>query len=560
MTGEESEEEMSVSRVMPHFPTSGQILGVLVVKLGIKHSVLQSRTARHYFSADLEHIVKDSTKEKIIGAFAEVLTDSGLIASPDSKEGEFNMEPGLARTLQWHADHWDLVRSFVRRRTVDVPTDDLPKVWGAYVRLTVIDLAIRVAAYLHLSGSSPESLDFLAYANRADRGDFLNRKRQRAGLTLENLAQMVEVDDHTVDGWMYEGARPTDANLSRLAKVLSGNTDEANVPSIRLELQALYWISDFAELLAEYIGYESIHEIIRRLHRYAEETYHIIADQFPTEDSAEDLMVLADLGVGARLAHPLLSTMIEREEDDEWREDLRSTGVDWVRRVVSVNLRLHLPEADDFIDKTDGRVSEGRDAGDFEAYAHYRRFQELRVQGRLHEALAEAQLATQFAPLDPSIHYALGSLKASLGIWRDDGTLVKQALDALWIAVKLAPNWLLPWTEIGETLQSTGRPAEAVEHLRDVNPECGPLDSHYYSVLGAAYWKLKKLPEALMEFEASLELDGEETSALLAASELALLLGDHDKHRRYLRRARHFGADEGTLEIWEMLRELGEST
>ena len=560
MTGEESEERIIESTVMPRFPTSGQIMGNLIVKLGLKHPVLRSRTARRYFAADLEHMVKDSTKEKIIEAFAEVLTDSGLIVSSDAMEGESNRKPGLARTLQWHADHWDLVRSFVRRRTMAVPEEDIPKVWEAYVRLAVIDLAIRVAAQLHLSGSSPDSLDLLAYASRADRGDFLNQKRQRSGLTLEDLAQMVDVDDHTVDGWMYHGARPSNDNLYSLARVLADNIDEANAPGIRLELQALYWISDVAELLAEHIGYKSVHDVIRQLRRFAEETYHIMEDHLPVRDRISDLTVLADLGVGARLAHPLLSTLIEREEDDEWREDLRSTGIDWIRRVVSVNLRVHLPEADHLVEKKDGRIIEDQDAGDFEAYVHYRRFQELRVQGKLQEALAEAQLAVRCAPLNPTIHYALGSLKASVGTWRHDVTLVKDGLDALWKAVTLEPDWLLPWTEIGETLQRNGMPSEAVEHLRNVNPKCGPLDSHYHSVLGAAYWKLEKLPEALKEFEASLELDAEETSALLAASELALLLGDHEKHKRYFRRARHFGADEGTLEIWGLLRELGKRT
>ena len=77
--------------------------------------------------------------------------------------------------------------------------------------------------------------------------------------------------------------------------------------------------------------------------------------------------------------------------------------------------------------------------------------------------------------------------------------------------------------------------------------------------LGAAYWKLGKLPKALAAFEASLELDPEETSALLAASEIALLIGDHEKHRRYFRRAQHFGADDGTLESWELLREFSQN-
>ena len=64
--------------------------------------------------------------------------------------------------------------------------------------------------------------------------------------------------------------------------------------------------------------------------------------------------------------------------------------------------------------------------------------------------------------------------------------------------------------------------------------------------------------EALEAFEAALELDPEETANLLAASEVAMLTGDTVKQRRYLRRARHFGAEEGTEDLWELLRALGE--
>ena len=69
---------MTEREVTPRLPTSGQIIGAVVSKLGIKHPKLQSRTARRYFAADLEHLVKDSTRAEIIGAIAEVLTDSGL--------------------------------------------------------------------------------------------------------------------------------------------------------------------------------------------------------------------------------------------------------------------------------------------------------------------------------------------------------------------------------------------------------------------------------------------------------------------------------------------------
>ena len=549
---------MTEREVMPRLPTSGQIIGALAAKLGVKHPLLQSRTARRYFSADLEHLVKDSTKEEIIGAVAEVLTDSGFIASPQIGEGIHKPPPPLASMLKWHADNWDLFRSFLRRWTMNVLPSNLPKVWEAYVRLAVIDLALRVAAHLHLAGSSPAVLDVLGFTNRTARGDYLNQQRRQAELSLEDLAKKVDVDDHTVDAWMYRGARPSNDNLTTIAKVLADKIEGSNASSITLELRALYWISDVASLLAEHIGAEAVEEAIGRLHRYAEATYRIIEDQFPAEDRAANLAVLADLGVGARLANSLLTALIEQEPDDEWREDLRSTGMDWVRRVLSANLRAHLAEVDDLIQKTDGRLLKDWDVSKAEAYAHYRRSLELRMQGKLHEALAEVETAARLDPLDPANHFTLGSLKSGIGIGRDDKALVNEGLEALWLAVALDPQWILPWTEIGMTLLHTGRPEEAVAHLRNVKPECGPLDSGYYSTLGATYWKLDRLFEALEAFEAALELDPEETADLVAASEIALLIGDAEKHRRYSRRAHHFGADEGTDKLMELLREFGQ--
>ena len=548
---------MAEREVTPRLPTCGQILGALVSRLGIKHPLLQSRTARRYFVGDPERLVKDSTREEIIGAIAQVLTDSGFVESPEEREPNYKSAPILASMLQGHADNWDLTRSFLRRRTIGVLPGNLSKVWEAYVRLAVVDLAFRVAAHLHLAGSSPSALEFLGHIDQKGRGDYLNEKRRQAGLTLENLAAKVEVDDHTVDSWMYKGTRPTDDNLSKTAEVIADKTEGSMTSDIALELRALYWVSDVAALLSEHIGSQAVDDAIVRLRRYAELAYRALDDQLPAETRAEDLTVVADWGVGSRLAEPLLSTLIEQEPDDEWREDLRPFGIDWIRRVLSANLGVHLVEVDYLIQKTEGRLLEDWDVSNPEAYAHYRRSLELQLQGRPHEALAEVEIAARLDPLDPANHFTLGSVKTGIGIGRGDTALIDEGLSALWMAATLDPTWIVPWTEIGSTLHHTGRSVEAVEHLRNVNPKCGPLDSRYHSTLGAACWKLGQLPEALAAFKASLELDPEETAALLTSSEIALLIDDHEKHRRYLRRARHFGADEGTLEFWELLREFG---
>ena len=558
MIGNEQEGNMAEREVMPRLPTSGQILGTLVGKLGIRPDALRDRTARRYYAADLKRLVKDSTREEIIGTMAEVLTDSGLVASQEVREDNYPLAPTLASMLLWHADHWDLVRSFMRRRTMPVLPSNLSKVWEAYVRLASIDLALRVASHLHLAGASPEALDFLGSANRMGRGAYLNHKRQQAGLTLEDLAEEVGVDNHTVDGWMYDGTRPSNDNLTKTATVLADRIEGSNSSDVALKLRALYWVSDVAGLLAEHIGGDAVEEAIGRLQKCALATYRLIEEHFPPERRAEDLIVLADLGVGARVANPLLAALIEQEPDEEWRKDLVPFGMDWVFRILSANLNARLAGEDDLTKKLDGPSPDGRDAGNPEAYSHYRLSLELKMQGNPPEAAAELEKAIQLDPLVARYHYALGSMKTEAAMWTGRTPLVDEGLNSLWMAVAIESNWILPWTEIGSTLHHTGRSEEAVEHLRNASPEWGPLDSEYHSALGAAYWKIGKLPEALTAFEASLELDPEETSALLSASELALLLGDNEKHRKYLRRAKHFGAEEDTLKVWERLREFGQ--
>ena len=76
--------------VTPPLPTSGQVLGSVVKNLGIKHHVLQSKTARRYFSGRLDDRVKESSRAEIIGAISDVMVDSGFGAatrSPSEKHG-----------------------------------------------------------------------------------------------------------------------------------------------------------------------------------------------------------------------------------------------------------------------------------------------------------------------------------------------------------------------------------------------------------------------------------------------------------------------------------------
>ncbi len=549
---------MTEREVTPRLPTSGQIIGALVSKLGLRHPVLLRRTARRYFSGDLDNLVKDSSRDEIIGAVAETLANAGFIAQQKEAEIDNTVVPTLTAVLKWHASNWDQLRTFLRPRMARVMPSHLPKVWEAYVRLTVGDLALRMAARLHLAGISPAALELLNWASVDARGDFLNQKRRQTPLTLEDLAETLEVTDNTVDAWMYDGARPSNDNLTKLAETLAEHIEGTDTASIVLELRALYWVSGVAALLAEHIGAAAVDELVGRLRKYADEAYRLIDDRFPAENRPEDLTVLADLGAGARVAGSLLSGLIEREPDEEWRKDLRPMRVDWVRRVLSVNLRIHDAEVNDMIGETNGEILTNWDISNPDAYEHYRRSQELQAQGKIWEALTEVEMAARLDPLDPANHFTIGSVKGGLGAARGDMAMVNEGMEACWLAVTLDPYWALPWTGIGLILLRIGRAAEAIEHLRGIKPDCGPLDNRYYSTLGTAFWQLDKLPEALASYEKAIELDPEDTSDLLAASEIALRLGDSAKHRRFSRMARHFGVDDDTEKLLESLREFGQ--
>ena len=542
--------------VTPQLPTSGQIIGAVVTRLGLKEPSLQSRTARRYFAGRLEELVKDKTEDEIISDVARALSNAGFVAPPQNLETDHSLAQGIGALLRWHANHWDQLRSFLRPRMPRVMPGHLSSVWAAYVRLTVIDLAIRLAAHLHLTGSSPSALELLDWTTRSARGSYLNRIRGQAGISLERLAQNLNVDDHTVDAWMYKGARPSDDNIKKIGEQLAARGRLPDAQVLVRDLRALYWLSDVVDLLAEHIGDEAVETAIGRLHRYAAETYQVIDGQVPCEERLTVLPGLVELGVNCRHAKPLLSALIDQEFDPEWREDLSATGLGWIRRVLAVNLRIHQSEVTELIQETDGRLLEDWDISNPDAYAHYQRSMELQMQGRIDEALAEVMTAARLDPLDPANHFTIGSVKGGLGAQRGDMTMINEGIEACWLAVTLDPNWILPWTEIGLIHLRMGQAAEAVKHLLAVRPDCGPLDARYHSTLGTSYWYLGRPTEALAAFEAALQLDPEDLSDLRAASEIALETGDRASYRRYARRARHLGESEETERLLESLREF----
>ena len=254
---------------------------------------------------------------------------------------------------------------------------------------------------------------------------------------------------NAAEAWVYSGTRPSDENLTKVALVLSPANEPSETKRVLQELRRLYWISDVAGLLENFIGSEAVDEILVRLKAYSCQAIRIIDDRVSEDRRIDIAAELASIGTHCHFAQSLLAEMENHESDGDWQEDLKAAGADWIHRILAVNLRVHQAEENELIRESGGRLLQDWDVGNPEAYAHYQRSIELQIQGRIYEAVAEVAKAAELDPLDPANHFTLGSAKSTLGLRTGNPALVQEGLEACWLAATLDPNWILPWAEIG---------------------------------------------------------------------------------------------------------------
>ena len=550
------DEQMTREReVSPNLPNSGQILGSVLRSMGLSEPRLRDKTAQRYFSGRLDDLVKDSSRMEIFEAISKALSDMG-IGLPTRTPNKYTTPSTVARVLEVYAVNWDRLRAILLPRMSRVYPSHLALVWNAYVRLSVVDLSLRVAAQLHLAGASPDLLDLLDWARISRPGIYLNELRSKAGLTLLSFSEVLKMSDTAVQAWLYSGARPTDENIVQIGDVLAPEGGIEERKRIVRELRQLYWICDLASTLGQYIGTESAREALGHLRRYASTLHSLLKDGSIIERDTEALSDLVTWGANSSFAEPLLSSLARHESDAEWREDILSASSDWIHRVLAVNLEVDLGEKNALIESTGGRILESWDVRNPKAYEHYQQSMRLQMEGRWDEAVAEVIKAAELDPLDPANHFTLGSAKGGIGVETGDEILIREGLNSCWLSVALDPKWSLPWIEIGKLLLGMGRATDAVEHLKAIPPDCVPLDHHYYTALGMALWVTGAFSESLTAYEVSLEQNPDDPRVAALASSAAGVVGDRRKSNRYSRKARHLGMPERVERLTSLAKSI----
>ena len=542
----------------PSLPTSGQILGALISNLGIQDKRLNSKTAWRLFSGSVARIVKPASRRKIVDAFARKVVEAGLLQILEGPSGKPISPGALASLLEWHANRWDEFRAFLHPRTSKLESRNHPVVWAAYLRLLAIDLAIRTAAYIHLAGVPPNSLEVIDLLGSDTRGQYLNRKRQEAGLTREEFAEEARVSVNTVDSWMYGNSRPSDANILEIAGALTRATGGEDPSLSAADLRRFYWLSDIVIQLERHVGAERVTEVTSHLRSYSEQSYSYMESEILPVGGPEGVETLAEGGAESKTAVRLLDHLASSESDAEWREDLKWVGSGWYYRIAVTSHRARREEVNDLNVGTDGRLFKSWDISNPQAYEHYERSHDLIAEGRHAEAITEASIAAQLDPLDPVYHFSLGSAKRYMGYITRNMDIMEEALEECWIAIRLDPNWILPWTEVGMILMESGRPQEGLKHLKSVPEDCGPLDARYYRTLGITQGKLGLTKDALESVEIAFQMEPEDLGLVLDIVAAASMLGNRGKFRRYSKIARYLGAEEAMISHLErIMRENG---
>ena len=149
---------------------------------------------------------------------------------------------------------------------------------------------------------------------------------------------------------------------------------------------------------------------------------------------------------------------------------------------------------------------------------------------KLPEAVEVFELATRNDPKRSDTFNELGKVQWSLGKYDDAAKSFRQA-------VKLKPKSAIYNYHLGVMLETTGRPADAIEYYRTAVDADGDKPGLAILALGAALVKANKLPEAAKVFERATRNDPKRSDTFNELGKVQWSLGKYDDAAKSFRQA-----------------------
>ena len=456
---------------------SGQILKYVVQALDIEDDVLESRTARRFFSGES---VNEFNRGQILEALGQALIDRGI--APETLDAlphgvSTAMAVGMAVALM--GERWDhLIATVQSRGTADV---DVAAVGRRFLRLVAVDLALRLFALHRLTDLPLPDEEPPLWAQENGGGRVLRHCLRQSGLARRTLADRLGASYTTVDNWLDGKNRPSHAYVTALARELAPPVSGSDVEEFERALRRQLTLARLADLLAALTGRDAVIQLTSTAARLARTLSESIGFSLSREDHAGQVELRLFLfGTLEDSAPVLLWWLAKMESDPGWREVLLAAGEPWQfhfeHMAAMHNRRSAAGLSQDILD-----VVDDADEVDIEALVVIRR--ELRAASNAQASISaddgrsgsistmlqdgielRRSLARRF-PQNPEAHYQLGSFLGMAGKNLKARGLVDEGVMECKIAAQLLPNWDGPAVECGIMLANIGEYDAALREL-----------------------------------------------------------------------------------------------
>ena len=541
----------------------------MVKALALDEEVLKNRTARRFFTGQP---INQYNRSKLFEGLGQALIHKGIVPVPPAVlESNVPMATILGDAFELAALRWDHLLATIQSRATRI--EDIGFAAEQFLRLVVVDVAIRVFALLRLASLEPPTLGTPLWAEENGAAKLLRKLASDANLTRDQLAARLGVSFTSVDNWLDGKHRPSSENIHAVAVILadaSGNGTTAE--HIEANINRHLAFGELADLLVPWIGREAVVDLSTALIRFV---YTITEDvrgmeRPPIEDAPGPELTALEFGTAHPCTHVLLRNLAKVEKDTTWKSDILAT-THWSSTVQRIALqsgggRAAAGLAQDVYDQRTGafrenelaNLSEFIDPADealdrlvTEASEWEHRLIDLTRPANPLDVFTSGldirrRIVNEF-PTSPKAHVTLGSFLGMVGKHLRRRDLVDEGILECKIAAGLLPNWDNPAVEPGIMLANIGAFEEALEELEWAKESLLEETPHLLLNMGYVLMNLSRHSEALERIERVIDARPDYAMAYKFAARCAFALGDKRKGIRHAKNAMRFGEPEEYL-------------
>lgn len=572
------------------YPRSGQVVGAVAEFMRLKGylkddwSGASYKTVQRYFQGDS---IKQETADAILDALLDSVLPAGQEGPTEWPAKGIQLRAWAKTCLSSLLREWDMLAAECNASMFAVVE---PR-WLPYplLRLLVLDFGIRWAGYLGMT--KPRDSDQGKCMPPLLAPDALRVAMDEARLaaspplTIEQLAERVDVSMNSMEAWRQGKSLPTNDHLVRLAAVLAKQTGQP-IADVELSLRMAVAGAACSNYLTSLCGEDLAQDFTRAMAKSARMTLRFLRDTpIPLELWDSVMQEVIEYGARATVRHVLCPYLAEQcgdnvesaadfmalcghwyermnywaqrsrpptldEAKSQWRQVRQRMSVEQMQRCSQMFHEQSLRLTEFLMDEEDWRVLQERfphstviRGEDIDPVGTYTK-KGLRAHSLRDYATAldYFETALEYKPDDAYLHYLIGG---TIGLLVSEGhlDLVDEAVHACREAARLDPNWNSPPTEIGIILSNAGRIEEAEDAFQRAEHVAAGW-SHFHLTRANNLMWLERFSQAADSYKKACQLRPADIHAWFGLAAAQYRLGDMRGLQKTARQIRDLGGPE----------------